>query len=111
MFKLFRKLTASSKKRRCGDSWVKAHFNDFGEWIVDTLTESNKESNFKMHSAVPIADDGRPPTLTYINIDAATVWLSICVAYLTFIFAKLFGLMCLSVNLGAALMGNSLSLL
>ena len=79
--------------------------------MVEAFIESKRESNFEMHSAVPIADDGRPPTLTCMHMHAATVWLKIWVAYLTFILAKLFGRMCLSVNLGAALICNSLSLL
>jgi hypothetical protein len=64
-----------------------------------------------MHSAVPIPEDGRPPMLTCMHKDAATVWLKIWVAYLTFTFVKVFGRMCLNVNLGAAQIGNSLSLL
>jgi hypothetical protein len=32
--------------------------------IVDTLTQSNKESNLNRSSAVPIADDARPPNYT-----------------------------------------------
>jgi hypothetical protein len=52
-----------------------AHFNTFGELIVNTLTQSNKESNLNRSSAVPIADDARPPMLTFVHNDAATVWL------------------------------------
>ena len=36
---------------------VRARFNAFGELKVEILTQSNKESNFKINSAVPIADD------------------------------------------------------
>ncbi len=54
---------------------VMARFNTFDELIVDTFTQSNKESNLNRSSAVPIADDARPPMLTYVHNDAATVWL------------------------------------
>ena len=30
--------------------------------MVEAFTESKRESNFEMHSAVPIAEDGRLPT-------------------------------------------------
>ena len=86
-----------------------ADFIFLGEWIFELFTQSNTESNLETNSAVPIAADGRPPILTYVHRDAATVWLKIWEAYLTFILQTLLGFMCLSVNLGAALMVSSLS--
>ena len=48
-----------------------ALLSSLGECSVELLTLSNKESNFKTSCAVPMADGGRTPKLTYVQIEAA----------------------------------------
>ena len=84
--------------------------SSLGECGVELLTLSNKESNFKTSCAVPMVVGGTTSKLTYVQIEAATVWLNTCVAYLTLIFAKFLGCRCVSVSLGADLIVRDLSL-
>ena len=43
------------------------------EFSVELLKLSNRESNLETNSAVPIADCGKTPKLTYVHIAAGTV--------------------------------------
>ena len=73
------------------DFAVIGRLRSLAEFSIELLTLSNRESNWEINSAVPMADSGRPPKLTYVHIEAATASLRICVANLTFILAKSFG--------------------
>ena len=55
------------------DFAVIGRLRSLAELSVELLTLSNRESNWEMNSAVPIADCGRTPKLTYVHIEAATV--------------------------------------
>jgi hypothetical protein len=64
----------------------------------------------EISSAVPAAVAGKALRLTYIKIVADTVWLSIWVAYFTFIFVNPVKFMWLSLSLGQHLIGKDFSL-
>ena len=72
-FSLSMKLNISFKKLMWDEVLVTARLNVFVQLIVELLTQSNNESNLERNSAVPIAVGERPPTLTYVHRDAATV--------------------------------------
>ena len=55
------------------DFAVIGRLRSLAEFSVELLTLSNRESNWEMSSAVPIADCGRTSKLTCVHIEAATV--------------------------------------